>query len=120
MSEVPIPLSNYLHLIRKRKNPYYDLLRFIIADMERHYLELEYPRDVIYTINPRRLQKEMQKKIPSEKLTTINVARTLLAVLLGSKLRKGEDYYVTTSSGGRRNYHIKLNEAVLSTLRSYI
>lgn len=118
MSDIPIPLSNYLNLIHKKKSPYYDLLRYIVADMERQYVALEYPVDMVYTINPRRLQKEAKAKIESEKLTTMNVARTILAILIGSRLKKGEDYYVTTSSGGRRNYHIRLNSAVLATLRS--
>jgi len=63
------------------------------------------------------LKNEIEEKIPSEKLTTINIARTVLALMYGSKLEKEEDYYVTTSSGGRKNYHIKVNRNVLSTLR---
>jgi len=118
MSELPIPFSNYLYLIRKRKSPYYDLLRYLIADMERHYVTLEFPLETIYTINPRQLQKQIEEKIPSDKLTTMNIARVILAAIYGSKLRKDEDYYVTKSSGGRRNYHIKLNQNVLSALRS--
>src|SRR3972149_210060 len=117
MSELSIPLSNYLYLIHKRKSPYYDLLQYVIADMERHYVALEYPVDAIYTINPRQLLKEIGEKIPSDKLTTMNIARVILAAVYGSKLRKDEDYYVTKSSGGRRNYHIKLNQNVLSALR---
>src|SRR3990170_435891 len=106
MSELPVPLSNYLHLIRKKKSPYYDLLRYVIADMERRYVVLEYPMDVVYTINPRQLQKEIADKIQSEKLTPMNIVRVILAALHGSKLREDEDYYVTTSAGGRKNYHI--------------
>jgi len=117
MSELPIPLSNYLHLIRERKTPYYDVLRYVIADMEKYYVALEYPVDVIYTINPRQLQQRMEEKIPSNKLTTLNITRVILATVHGSKLRKDEDYYITKSSGGRRNYHIKLNPTVLAALR---
>lgn len=117
MSELPIPFANYLYLIRKRKSPYYDLLRYVIADMERHYVTLEFPAEAIYTINLRQLQKEVAEKMPSDKLTTMNIARVILTALYGSKLRKDEDYYITKSSGGRRNYHIKLNSTVLSALQ---
>lgn len=114
MSEIPIPFSNYVGLIRQRKSPYYELLQYVITDMERHYITLEYPSSVIYTINPRLMQKEVERKIQSDKLTTINITRVILAAIYASKLRKDEDYYVTTSSGGRKNYHIRLNSAVLS------
>ncbi|MFQ6068231.1 MAG: hypothetical protein ACE5KD_01685 [Candidatus Bathyarchaeia archaeon] len=115
--QIPIPLVNYLHLIEKKKSPYYDLILYVIADMERNYKKGNPHHGIIYTINPRRLKKEIEDRMPSEKLTTINISRTILALLYGSKLRKDEDYYVTTSSGGRKNYHIKVNSNVLSVFR---
>jgi hypothetical protein len=118
MSELPIPLSNYLQLIRKKRSPYYDLLQYVISDMERRYMALEYSGGDVYLINPRTLLKQVEEKIPSDKITTVNIGRVMLAALRGSNLRKGKDYYVTTSSSGRKNYHIKLNSAVLAALRS--
>jgi hypothetical protein len=111
--EIPIPLSNYLRLIERKRSPYYDLVEYIIADMERQHKDRTHPA-TIYTINPRRLKEKVEETIPSEKLTTINISRTILALLYGSKLEKDEDYYVTTSSGGRKNYHIKVNGPNLS------
>ncbi len=115
--QIPIPLINYLHLIEKKESPYYDLVRYLISDMENKAKNGQLPREVIYTINPRRLKEEIEEQIPSDKLTTINISRTILALLYGSKLQKDEDYYVTTSSGGRKNYHIKVNSTILSNLR---
>ncbi len=115
--QIPIPLINYLHLIEKKKSPYYDLVRYLISDMENKAKSGQLPHEVIYTINPRRLKEEIEEQIPSEKLTTINISRTILALLYGSKLQRDEDYYVTTSSGGRKNYHIKVNSTILSNLR---
>ncbi|UCH32766.1 MAG: hypothetical protein JSV05_05185 [Candidatus Bathyarchaeota archaeon] len=117
--EIPIPLSNYLRLIERKRSPYYDLVEYIIADMERQHKSRIHPA-TIYTINPRRLKEEVEETIPSEKLTTINISRTILALLYGSKLEKDEDYYVTTSSGGRKNYHIKVNHNILSSLRMHL
>jgi len=117
--QIPIPLSNYLGLIERKKSPYYDLVLYILADMEKTFKESPHAT-IIYAINPRRLKEEMKAKIPSEKLTPINIGRTILALLYGSNLRKDEDYYVTTSSGGRRNYHIKVNRSVLSTLQMHL
>lgn len=116
VQQIPIPLINYLHLIEKKKSPYYDLICYIISDMEKRY-ENRTQYGNIYTINPRLLKEEIEETIPSEKLTTINISRTILALLYGSKLQKDEDYYVTTSSGGRKNYHIKVNSSVLSIFR---
>lgn len=120
VSELPGPFANYLSLIQNRKRPYHDWLRYIIADMESYYASLEYPEGTIYTINPRQLLQKMKKKIPDDKLTTTNLIRVLIAALHGSKLREEEDYYITKSSGGRRNYHIKLNASVLSALQRHL
>jgi len=116
-AKIPIPMINYLHLIERKKSPYYDLIHHIVTDMERNYSERSQRHGIIYTVNPRRLKKELGEKIPSKKLTPINISRTILALLYGSKLRKDKDYYVTTSSGGRKNYHIKVNSSILSILR---
>jgi len=115
--QIPIPLSNYLSLIRRKESPYYDLILYILADMEQKRRSGPH-NSIIYTINPRQLKEEIEEKIPSEKLTPINISRTILALLYGSKLRRDEDYYVTTSSGGRKNYHIKVNQKILSALQT--
>jgi len=123
MSEIyriPIPLINYLNLIQKKESPYYDLVRYLVRDMERDFQAGHPHNAVIYTINPRRLKEEIEEKIPSDKLTTINISRTILALLYGSKLQKDEDYYITTSSGGRKNYHIKVNHNILSMFRMHL
>jgi len=88
--------------------------------MERDFQAGHPHNAVIYTINPRRLKEEIEEKIPSDKLTTINISRTILALLYGSKLQKDEDYYITTSSGGRKNYHIKVNHNILSMFRMHL
>ncbi len=120
INKLPIPLNNYLRLIRRKESPYYDLICYIITDMERDYTRRSHP-SVIYTINPRQLKEEIEEKLPRhKKLTTINITRTILALLHGSKLQRDEDYYVTTSSGGRKNYHIKVNPSNLTMLQMHI
>jgi hypothetical protein len=114
--DIPIPLINYVNLIRKKKSPYYDIVRYLLRDMEIHYRRAGGVPEVIYTINPRQLQKEIENKIKSEKLTTINICRTILALLYGSNLRQEKDFYVTTSSRGRRNYHIRITQQTLMSL----
>jgi len=34
-------------------------------------------------------------------------------------LKEGEDFYVTTSAGGRRNYHVKVNEKTLKAFKIF-
>jgi hypothetical protein len=118
--DLPIPLVNYLRLIEKKRSPYYDLAEYVIADMEKNFKSRHPHPSVIYTINPRRLKEEVEETIQSEKLTPINISRTILALIYGSRLEEDEDYYVTTSSGGRKNYHIKVNPGILSTLRMHL
>ena len=115
LHEIPIPLANYLHLIRDRKSPYYDIVRFLLREMEMHYKEGQ-TSEVVYTINPRILQEEIEKRVKNEKLTTVNVCRTVLALMYGSKLNEEKDFYITTTSGGRRNYHVKVNNRTLNSM----
>jgi regulator of PEP synthase PpsR (kinase-PPPase family) len=118
--DIPIPLVNYIYLIRNRKSPYYDIVNFLLKEMETHYERAGQSSDVIYTINPRVLQEEIEKRVRNEKLTTVNVCRTILALLHGSKLREEQDFYVTTTSSGRRNYHIRVNDRTLNSMSKLI
>lgn len=118
--DIPIPLANYIHLIKYHKTPYYDIVQHILKDMEMHYETTGRGSETIYAINPRVLQDEIEKKVESEKLTTINIYRTILALFYGSELHEEDDFYVTTTSRGRRNYHIKVNTHTLSAMHSFI
>ncbi|MEM0057861.1 MAG: hypothetical protein QXG09_03210 [Candidatus Bathyarchaeia archaeon] len=118
--EIPIPLVNYVFLIKYRKSPYYDIVQYLLREMEVHYERVGGGSEVIYTINPRVLQEDIERRVKNEKVTTVNICRTILALLYGCKLREGEDFYITTTSGGRRNYHIKVNNRTLSLLRSFL
>jgi len=118
--DIPIPVVNYVHLIRRRKSPYYDIVEFLLKDMEMHYSKVGQGSEVVYTINPRILQEEIEKRVKNEKLTTVNVCRTVLALFYGSKLSEEEDFYVTTTSSGRRNYHIKVNNRTLNSMTKFL
>lgn len=120
IGDIPIPIVNYIHLIEYRKSPYYDIVQHVMKDMEMHYRRAGHSSETIYTINPRILQDEIEKKVESEKLTTVNICRTILALLYGSKLREEDDFYVTTTSRGRRNYHIKVNSHTLNLMHRFI
>lgn len=117
--KLPIPLENYRHLIEDRKSPYYDIIVYLLKDMEYHHLRAG-DTEVVYTINPRVLQEEIEKRVKNEKLTTVNVCRTILALLYGSKLSEEKDFYVTTTSGGRRNYHIRVNNRTLNSMSRFL
>jgi hypothetical protein len=116
VSEVPVPLVNYIYLIKNRKRPYYEIVEFLMKDMEMRYHKTGQCSEVVYTINPRILQEEIEKKLEDDKLTTINVCRTILAMLYGAELDQEKDFFVTTTSSGRRNYHIKVNNHTLSSM----
>lgn len=120
VGNIPIPLVNYIYLIKYHKSPYYDIVQHILKEMEMHHERMGRSSETVYTLNPRMLQAEIEKKINDEKLTTVNICRTILALLYGSKLRKEDDFYVTTTSRGRRNYHIKVNTRTLNSMHSFI
>ncbi len=117
---IPIPLANYIHLIRNRRSPYYDVVSFLLREMEMHYNKAGQNSETVYTVNPRILQEEIEKRVRNEKLTTVNVCRTILALLYGSKLSEEEDFYITTTSSGRRNYQIKVNNRTLNSLSRFL
>ena len=94
VSGVPIPLVNYVELIRGRRSPYYDIVQFLLKDMEMHYQRTGQGSETIYAINPRILQGEVEKIISDDRLTTVNVCRTILALLYGSDLSEEKDFYV--------------------------
>jgi len=119
IGEIPIPLINYVYLIRNRRSPYYDLVQFLLKDMEHHY-NIAGKSEIVYKINPRVLHEEIEKKIKDEKLTKMNVCRTILALCYGSKLEEDEDFWVTTTSSGRKNYHIKVNQRTLNLFSGII
>jgi hypothetical protein len=116
MSEIPVPLVNYIYLIKNRRSPYYDIVMFLMKDMEMHYHKTGESSETVYTINPRILQEMIEKRVNDEKLTTVNVCRTVLALLYGAKLNEEKDFFVTTTSSGRRNYHVKVNNRTLNSM----
>lgn len=114
--DIPIPLVNYVNLIRERKSPYYEIVEFLMKDMEMHFYNAGHGAGAVYTINPRVLQEEIEKKVTDDKLTSVNVCRTVMAMLQGAKLNEEKDYFVTTTSSGRRNYHINVNPRTLTQM----
>jgi hypothetical protein len=120
IGEIPIPLVNYVKLIRNKTSPYYDIVWFLLKEMETCYTKAGKESETVYTINPRVLQEEIEKLIENEKLTTMNICRTVRALLYGSRLRKEKDFYFTKAKGGRLNYHIIVNTRTLNTLSRFI
>ncbi len=116
MSEISIPLANYVHLIRSHTSPYYEIGEFLMQDMATRYHELGNGSGIVYAINPRIVHEKIRKNVKSEKLTTVNVCRTILALLYGAKLNEKRDFFVTTTSGGRRNYHVNVNGRTLTLM----
>jgi hypothetical protein len=116
MADIPVPLINYIHLIKERKSPYYEIVEHVMKEMEMRYTTGGQGSVGVYTINPRMLQEEIEKKMRDERLTTVNVCRTILALLYGAQLSEERDFFVTTTSSGRRNYHIKVSNRTLNSM----
>jgi hypothetical protein len=89
-----------------------------MKEMEMHYTSKGSISETVYTINPRVLQEEIEKKMRNDRLTTVNVCRTILAMLYGANLDEEKDYFVTTTSSGRKNYHIKVSKVTLASMSS--
>jgi hypothetical protein len=88
--------------------------------MEMHYQKSGQGSETVYVINPRILQEGLEKKIKNEKLTTINVCRSILATLQGSNLKEDEDYFVTTTTHGRKQYHVKANSRTIDSMSRFL
>jgi len=88
--------------------------------MEMHLQRTGLGSETVYTINPRMLHEEIEKKVNDEKLTSVNVCRTVLAMLHGASLDAEKDYYVTTTSSGRKNYHVRVNTRTLNLMSSLL
>jgi hypothetical protein len=116
IQEIPIPLINYVNLIRQRKSPYYEIVEYLMKDMETHLYRSGRGSEAVYTINPRMLHEEIEKKVSDQKLTSVNICRTVLAMLHGAELDQDRDYFVTTTSSGRRNYHVMVNSRTLNQM----
>lgn len=118
ISKIPLPLINYVYLIKDKKSPYFDVVRYIVKEMEFHYrnAQLDGRSEVVYTINPRKLADEIDILVRNKsRLTVRSVCLTILAFYHLSGLKEGEDFYKTTTSRGRRNYHFKVNQRTLSS-----
>jgi hypothetical protein len=116
MGDIPVPLINYIHLIKERRSPYYDIVEHVMKEMEVRYTTNGQWSETVYTINPRVLQEQIEQKMRDERLTTVNVCRTILAMLYGAKLDEEKDFFVTTTSSGRRNYHIKVSNRTMNSM----
>lgn len=117
---IPFPIVSYVNLIRNRRSPYYDIVNHLVKEMEIHYGKMGDVSETVYTINPRMLQADIEKLVKNDKLTTVNVCRTVLALFYGSNLRQEKDFYATTTSSGRTNYHVKVNNKTLSCMSTFI
>jgi regulator of PEP synthase PpsR (kinase-PPPase family) len=118
--EIPVPLINYVQLIKQRRSPYYEIVEFLMREMEVRYKGTGQNSEVVFTVNPRILQEEIEERVRNEKLTTVNICRTILALLYGAQLDEEKDFFVTTTSSGRRNYHIKVNNRTLNSMSSLL
>lgn len=116
---VPLPLFiNIMNRIKEKKSPHYDAVKYILDDMEIHLIKSGLPV-TIYAINPRLLEKEIEQKIESEKkLSVRGVSYLARSFLSYSPLKKDKDYWVSTTSGGKTNYHVKVDSNVLGILRT--
>lgn len=110
--ETPRIVLNYLRLIRERQHPYYLIAKRFVDDAAAYY-QPRSPAEVIYTINPKWLHRELDEEVKHEKLTVKNISRVIQAFLTGKKL----EYYTTTGTGGCKSYHIDLNPQVVKVLK---
>jgi len=94
---------------KKGEKPHYLVSNYIIEKMERKFEECGKPKEMIYTIKPKELVKEIKKSIPEcSDITTREVGCIIPTILQKSGLREREDYY-DSLSGGNRYWHVILS-----------
>jgi len=106
--KLPIPLSNYQDLvIRKKKKPYYRVVLELFREMEnQHKLQ----GDFTYVPEIEKIQERTNYEV-----SKITIMRSILAWVKTAGL-SDEEFYVTTTAGGCKRYHIRVNERTLSLL----
>jgi len=133
INKIPLPFRSYARLLIEKRSPYFDVVDFLLKEFEFHYKKAGQSQ-IVYMINPRLLAKQVELLVeakqdakqlePSvadeyrEKLTSKNVCNTILAFFhiceKKGKLKKGEDFYATTVTSGRKNYHVKIDGKTLN------
>lgn len=110
--KLPIPLCNYQGLIERKVKPYYDVVLYTLGELEKKYTteRREFVADLSFI---------GEKTREKTRLSKINVLRTITAWIKTAGLGE-DDFYVTTTSGGRRKYHLKVNEEVLTRLKTLL
>ena len=114
MTELPKPLNQYLILLKNRERPFYGIALIVYKDMEKYLYEVRSGKSCIYTANLRRLREKIEKE--GYKMSSIGISRILRALFFGSNLR----WYATTSSGGKKNYHVELDKNALNSVRDFL
>jgi len=108
MYELPAPLSNYQGLvIRKKKDPYHRLISQLFEEMNAKHKS---QGDFIYVPD---IEKLLEKT--NYELSKITIMRSILAWVKTAGL-SDEEFYTTTTAGGCKRYHIKVNERTLNLL----
>jgi len=111
LSKLPMPLCNYQGLIKRRVKPYYDIVMYLLREMDNRY-KLE-RREFVYAPDIR----EMEERVQNEKLTRTNIIRSIKAWIKTAGL-SDDEFYVTTTGNGGKNYHIRVNERTLNLLKN--
>ena len=110
--ETPRIVVNYLRAMREKEYPYYMIAKRIVDDTEAYYKERS-QEEIIYTLNPRWLHRELSKEIKHEKITVRNMSMFIRGFLATKKLQ----FYTTGTHSGCRTYHVELNHQVVQELR---
>lgn len=111
------PIKIYLRLIVEGRSPYVDVVRHLLQDLETHINQTGYVSDSIYTINPKRLQQELEVR-NGLKMSPHSIGRTLRAFFWKTGLREGEEYYVSKSGRLAARYHLLLSDRTRTAFRS--
>jgi len=116
MEELRKPFIQYVPLITQRTQPYHWVCVFLCRDMERKLYEVQRKLnhdEFIYSVNPREVGRKFN-------LSSITVSRVLRTFLYKSKLKENDDWYTTTSSGGVRNFKIRVTPSTIYSMKSFL
>ncbi len=106
-------VENNSQSLGERQHLHYLIIKWF-CDAAEAYYKKRLPAEVIYTINPKWLHRELDKEKKHEKLTVTNISSIIRAFLTKEKL----EYYTTSTSSGCKSYHIVLNPLAVKQLKS--
>ncbi|MGA3020501.1 MAG: hypothetical protein ABSD68_00950 [Candidatus Micrarchaeales archaeon] len=119
------PMREYIGLLKRKEEPYITIAMLFRDEMRDAYEERKrlclgkLTEDPHLYLNPRFFSGKIRDQIIDDKMTVVNVCRTIWAVLLGSGFEENKDFF-TRGSSGKTTYDVVSNQETISAVNNFL